>query len=137
MIGSLSLAPRRLRIRSHFIVQERNVRTGDVMRYLRQLHRIHQRPLVVVLDRLNVHRSAVRKLQERGAAWLDVEWLPAYAPDLNPVEALWSHAKYSALANFVPDDVEQLYDAVVNAVGDVHFRPPLMQSFFHAAKLRL
>ena len=96
------------------------------MRYLRQLHRIHQRPLVVVMDRLNVHRSAVRKLQERGATWLDVEWLPAYAPDLNPVEALWSHAKYSALANFVPDDVDQLYDAVVNAVGvlrDTRARP--------------
>lgn len=36
----------------------------------------------------------------------------------------------SALANFVPDDADQLY-----AAGDVHFRPPLMQSFFHAAKL--
>jgi len=137
VIGSLSLAPRPLRIRLHFVVQERNVRTCDVMRYLRQLHRIHQRPLVVVLDRLNVHRSAVRPLHERGATWLDVEWLPAYAPDLNRVEALWSHAKYSALANFVPDDVDQLYDAVINAVGDVHFRPPLLQSFFHAAKLRL
>lgn len=113
------------------------MRTRDVMRYLRQLHRLHRRPLVVVLDRLNVHRSAVRRLHERGASWLDVEWLPAYAPDLNPVEALWSHAKYSALANFVPDDVDQLYDAVIQAVGDVHFRQPLMQSFFHAAKLHL
>ena len=98
---------------------------------------MHRRPLVVVMDRLNVHRAAVRRLHERGAAWLDVEWLPAYAPDLNPVEALWSHANYSALANFVPDDVDHLYDAVVTAVGDVHFRPPLMQSFFHAAKLKL
>lgn len=118
-------------------MQDRNVRTRDVMRYLQRLHRIHQRPLVVVMDRLNVHRSAVRRLHERGATWLDVEWLPAYAPDLNPVEALWSHAKYSSLANFVPDHIQQLYDAVVNAVGDVHFRPPLLQSFFHAAKLRL
>jgi transposase len=137
VIGSLSLAPRRRRIRPHFVVQDRNVRTRDVMRYLRQLHRIHQRPLVVVLDRLNVHRAAVRRLHERGATWLDVEWLPAYAPDLNPVEALWSHAKYSALANYVPDDVDQLYDAVIQAVGDVHFRPPLLQSFFQAAKLQL
>ena len=137
VIGSLSLAPRRRRIRSHFVVQDRNVRTRDVMRYLRQLYRLHRRPLVVVLDRLNVHRAAVRKLHERGAAWHDVEWLPAYAPDLNPVEALWSHVKYSALANFTPDDVDHLCDAVITAVGDVHFRPPLMQSFFQAAKLSL
>ena len=137
MIGSLSLAPERRRLRQHFVIQERNVRTRDVMRYLRQLRRIHRRPLVVVLDRLNVHRSAVRKLHERGATWLHVEWLPSYAPDLNPVEALWSHAKYSALANFVPDDFDHLYDAVVNAVGDVQFRPSLLKSFFHSAQLTL
>ena len=105
------------------------------MRYLGGLHWIHQRPLVVVLDRLNVHRAAVCELHGRGAAWLDVEWLPAYAPDLNPVEALWTHAKYSALSNFVPNDVDHPYDAVVTAVGDVHFRPSLMQSFFQNAKL--
>jgi len=137
VIGSLSVAPQQRRLRPHFVVQDRNVRTRDVMRYLRQLRRIHRRPLIVVMDRLNVHRSAVRKLHERGAMWLEVEWLPAYAPDLNPVEALWSHAKYSALANFVPHDVDQLFDAVVTAVGDVQFRPTLVESFFHAAKLRL
>ena len=107
------------------------------MRYLYALHRQHPGPLIVVLDRLNVHRAAVKRLSARGANWLSVEWLPAYAPDLNPVEALWSHAKYSTLANFVPDDVDHLYDAVIEAVGDAHFRPPLLQSFFHAAKLNL
>ncbi len=39
----------------HFVAQDHNVQTHNVMRYLRQLHRIHKRPLVVVLDRLNVH----------------------------------------------------------------------------------
>ena len=32
-----------------------------------------------------------------------VEWLPAYAPDLNPVEPAWSHTKYGDLANYVPE----------------------------------
>jgi putative transposase len=90
-----------------------------------------------ILDRLNVHRAAIRHLQIRGASWLSVEWLPAYAPELNPVEAVWSHAKYTALANFVPDDRDHLHDAVIEAVGDTHFKQPLLQSFFHAAQLRL
>ena len=63
--------------------------------------------------------------------------LPAKAPELNPVEALWSHAKYSALANFVPDDLDHLSDTVLNAVDDIYFKPPLLQSFFQAAKLPL
>ena len=71
------------------------------------------------LDRLNAHRSAVRRLREYGADWLTVEWLLAYASELNPVEALWSHAKYSALANFVPDDLDHLNDTVLNAVDDM------------------
>lgn len=66
VIGSLSVAPQQRRLRPHFVVQDRNVRTRDVMRYLRQLHRIHRRPLIVVMDRLNVHRSAVRKLHGAG-----------------------------------------------------------------------
>jgi hypothetical protein len=73
------------------------------MRYLHALHLPHSGPLIVVMDRLPAHHSAVRRLQERGARWLSVEWLPANAPDLNRVEALWSHAKYSALTHFVPD----------------------------------
>ena len=137
VIGSLAVSPRRRRIRLAFRLQNHNVRTPDVVRYLCALHRQHPGPLVVVLDRLNVHRAAVKRLQSRGANWLSVEWLPAYAPDLNPVEALRSHAKYTALGNFVPEDVDHLEDAVIEAIGDTHFSSPLLRSFFHAAKLTL
>lgn len=137
VIGSLSISPVRRRLGVAFAVQDTNVRTPHVIAYLQGLHRQLRRPLIVVLDRLNVHRSAVRKLQQAGASWLTVEWLPPYAPDLNPVEALWSYAKYSALANFVPDDVHHLYDAVAEVVGDTHFNQQLLQSCFHSAQLEL
>ena len=137
MIGSLAVSPRRKRVRLSFRIYDHNVRTLDFVRYLYELHRQHRGPLIVVLDRLNVHRAAVKRLHARGAKWLSVEWLPPYAPDLNPVEALWSHSKYTALANFVPDDVDHVEDAVIEAVGDTHFKQQLLQSFFHAAELNL
>lgn len=137
MIGSLTVSPRRRRVQLAFQMHGHNIRAPDIMRYLYALHRQHPGPLIVVMDRLSVHRAAVRKMRARGVRWLHVEWLPAYAPDLNPVEALWSHAKYSTLANFAPDDADHLFDAVTEAVGDLHFAPPLLQSFFHAAKLSL
>lgn len=52
------------------------------------LRRWLRTPLIVVMDRLNVHRSAARQLREAGARWFEAEFLPAYAPDLNPVEAV-------------------------------------------------
>jgi transposase len=31
--------------------------------------------------------------------WLQIEWLPGYAPDLNPTEGLWSNIKGREMAN--------------------------------------
>jgi hypothetical protein len=44
--------------------------------------------------------------QQRGGLWL--EFLPAYAPELNPVEYLWSPWKQRELPNFCPTTFGQL-----------------------------
>jgi transposase len=36
------------------------------------------------------------------------ELLPAYAPELNPVELIWGHAKTHSLANFAPLELADL-----------------------------
>jgi transposase len=137
VIGSLSISPRRRRIGASFSVQHENVRTPHVVAYLRGLHRHLGRPLIVVMDRLNVHRAAVRELRATGATWLHVEWLPPYAPDLNPVEAIWGNTKCSDLANFVPDDIHHLRDAVIDSIGDLEYDDRRKHSFFHTAQLPL
>ena len=48
-----------------FQVHDENIRTPHAVAYLRQLHRELRRPLIVVMDRLNVHRAAVRELRHR------------------------------------------------------------------------
>jgi transposase len=120
-----------------FRIYAHNIRTAEIVQYLRELHRRLGRDLIVVMDRLPAHRSAVRQLQQAGATWLSVEWLPGYAPDLNPVEAHWSTSKYSRLANYVPDHIDDLYDAVTTAVGDAALDQSLLRSFFRSARLRL
>jgi transposase len=47
-------------------------------------------PVVLVWDNLPVHTSlAMRAWLASQQDWLQAEYLPAYAPDLNPVEGLW------------------------------------------------
>ncbi len=54
----------------------------------------------LVWDGLPAHRShAMRAWLRCQRSWLVVEPLPAYAPELNPVEALWSSLKGVELAN--------------------------------------
>jgi len=136
VIGSLHVSPRG-RLSQRFEIHSHNVRTPEVVAYLEDLHRQLRRPLIVVMDRLPAHRSAVSQLQKRAATWLHVEWLPGYAPDLNPVEALWSYSKYSRLANFTPDSRDELFEAIIDAVGDVPLTPSLLASFFQSADLCL
>jgi hypothetical protein len=72
VIASLHVSPRR-RLGHYFRIHSHNVRTAEVVKYLRDLHRQLGRALIVVMDRLPAHRSAARHLQKAGATWLTVE----------------------------------------------------------------
>lgn len=134
-IGAITVSPRRRRLGFYFGVLGRNFKGPDAAMYLKALHRQVRRPIIVVWDRSSVHRSAANELAH--CKWLRFAWLPGYAPQLNPIEAVWSHTKYSDLANYVPDDVDALCDAVGNSLNDLNFCQSLLQSFFRWAELDL
>jgi transposase len=136
VIGAVELSPARSRLQVDWQVQQRNVQAEQVVRFVCKQAARYGR-IVLVLDRSNPHRTAVRQLQAILHGRLQVEWLPAYAPDLNPAEQLWNHAKYADLANFVPDDINHLGRRVGLSLYYHSRRPTLLRSFFKTAKLRL
>jgi hypothetical protein len=90
MIAALTLSPRRRKVGLYFcLLANENVVTAVAVRFVRQLRRQLGRPIVVLWDRLNVHRCAWATLRRRSQS-IHAELLPAYAPELNPVEAFWS-----------------------------------------------
>ena len=136
-VSALTVAPVRRRMGLYFRLHSRNIHAAEVVAFLFRLHRHLPRRLIVILDRWNVHRKAVRVLQEHGANWLQPEWLPPYAPDLNPAEQVWNHAKYADLANFIPDDLADLDHAVRSSMAGQRDQPSLIRSYFHLAGLEL
>ena len=57
----------------------------------------HDKPLLIVWDRLPAHRSRlVREFIELSEGHIVMEYLPPYAPELNPVEYIWSYWKQHA-----------------------------------------
>jgi transposase len=137
VIAAISLAPLRRRLGLYFQVHNHNIRFEEVMAFLYLLHRQLRRKFILVLDRYSAHRKAIRLLQEAGVDWFEVEWLPAYAPDLNPAEMLWNRTKYADLANFIPDDVDHLRQAMNVSIANTRKNGPLIRSFFKYAELGL
>lgn len=135
VIAGLLLRPRSGRISLSFAIHHDNIRTDAFQQFLLDVRRQTRRPIILICDRLGVHRSAVTRLKNSGADWLSVEWLPAYAPDLNPVEGIWNQTKCHDLANQVPNHTHELCDWVAESLNDQHFQSDLLQSFFRRAGL--
>jgi len=90
--------------------------------------------LLVVRDGLPAHRAQLVKqfiAEQHGR--LAVERLPAYAPELNPVEYLWGYWMQHELPSFCPRDFAQLSYQAQRALRRMRRRPPLVRSFWHQA----
>ena len=70
-------------------------------------------------------------------AWLQVERMPAYAPELNAVEYLWANLKGVELANFAGDTVVEVVDAAAQGVRRVCGDQQLVWSFLAHTGLTL
>jgi hypothetical protein len=138
-IAALTVSPRRRHLGLYFDAYgpNHNVATGEVCVMVLGMLRRFPRGIVLVLDRLPAHRSAAARLLRSHGDRIDVEWLPAYAPDLNPVEGLWAHAKHGDLPNYCPDHAEALRLAVEDSIGTAARSQPLLRSFFGLTGLRL
>ncbi len=137
VISAITVSPRRRRLGLYFQIYEANICSEQVIAFLTLLHRQLRRKFIVVLDRLNAHRKGIRLLQEAHPDWFEVEWLPPYAPDLNPVEMVWNHTKYGDLANFIPNDIHHLRQAVTNSFSNARSRSEVLLSFFRRPRLDL
>lgn len=139
-IGALAyrLTPRRRWLRTNVYLQlvPGPVHSAEVVRFLRHLRR-HVRTRVILLwDGLQAHRSLeTRTYLDANRHWITVERLPAYAPELNPVEGFWSWTKGTAVANFCPDGLDPIRRRVRQGRNRLARRSDLIESFLHKARL--
>ncbi|WP_455754088.1 transposase [Streptomyces goshikiensis] len=68
--------------------------------------------------------------------WLTAFLMPAYAPDLNPVEGVWAHVKRS-LANLAVIALDRLETLVRNRLKRLQYRPGTLDGFIAGTGLTL
>jgi len=136
-VSAVTVSSPRRRLGLYFDIHDHNIVTEDFVCFVAQLLRSLQRPIILVLDRWQVHRSAARRLVGRFPRRVHIEWLPPYAPELNPDEQVWTRTKYVDLANFIPEDVHDLRRAIRYSIRRTRGQQQLLRGFFRHAKLKV
>jgi transposase len=108
-IASLVVSPRRDHVRLFFgFYPNANINAARVKLFLRHLKRHVRGPCVLLWDRFPAHRArSVQSFLADKTAWRS-EFLPAYAPELNPMEYVWCYMKTHSRTNEVVFDLVDL-----------------------------
>jgi DDE superfamily endonuclease len=120
-----------------FHIHPGNYDTDTLIRVLGELRRfLGGEKATLLWDGLPAHRSAAMGAWIRGQrSWLVVERLPGYAPELNPVEGLWSNLKAVELANLTGPTLAEVIDQAYQGVERVRRTPHLAYSFLRRTGL--
>jgi transposase len=114
-----------------FHVRAGNYDTDSLIEVLGELRRfLGGEKATLLWDGLPAHRStAMRAWVASQRHWLVIERLPAYAPDLNPVEGLWSCLKAVELANLTSPTLGEVIEQAHRGIQRIRDTPHLAYSF--------
>lgn len=108
----------------------------EVICFLKELRRHVKGRIILLWDRLPAHRSKkVAAFLETQKPWLIIEQLPPYAPELNPVEYLWSAAKAKDWANLHVDSIDEVDEHIRRGGRRIRRNRNLLSSFLKASGL--
>ena len=103
--------------------------------FLEQLKITERGPVIVIWDNLRAHHSRKVKRWLLSNHRFTLEYLPPYAPELNPMEFGWAYLKYQRLPNFAPLDEESLRLRAKHEFCQTRHEPRVLRSFLHRSGL--
>ncbi len=100
VIAVLCVCPQRDRIRLYFRLHpDANINATYILDFLKDLSRQLKSPGIVLWDRFLAHKAKKIQSYIKDSKVLYSEFLPPYAPELNPVENVWGYMKRNPMAN--------------------------------------
>jgi transposase len=120
-----------------FGIHPGNYDTNSLIQVLTELRRfLGGEKATLLWDGLPAHRSrAMQAWLHTQRHWLVVERLPAYAPELNPVEGLWSWLKGTQLANLICPTLQEVVEQAELGIERARQTPHLAYSFLRRTGL--
>jgi transposase len=135
VISGISISPTRHRLGLYFAVHETNIARTQVLAFLRQILRHLRGPVILLWDNSKTHQGQlVADLMARHPR-LQIERFPAYAPELNPDEGVWNHAKRE-LANGQSRSAAALEERVLAAMVKLRSSQRSLRACVHRSGLK-
>lgn len=114
------------------------IKGPQIVEFLKALKDTIGGKLLIIWDGLPAHRSRlVRNYVESLEGQIQLERLPAYAPEINPAEYVFGYAKQRELANLCVDTIEQVRAYATRRLKSMQRRPKLIRAFWQQAELAL
>jgi transposase len=126
-IGSVTVSPGCHHFGLYVRFHAHNITGTEVVAFLRYLLRHLRRDVVLVWDNGPIHKRADVKAFLQKTKRLHVYWLPSYAPELNPIEHVWTHGKRD-LSNSTHEDTYHLGSHLHRSIGRVRSSQRLLES---------
>ena len=112
------------------------IRGPQFVEFLKALTQQIRGKLMVIWDGLPAHRSrVVTQHVESLNGHIVIERLPAYAPELNPVEYIWGYMKQRELGNLCLHTIGQVGAFARNRLKSMQRRPQLITAFWKQTEL--
>jgi transposase len=114
------------------MVTEKCLTTPVFIDFLKRLLHGTERPVFLVVDGHPVHRSKrVREFVADTKGRLQLFFLPAYSPELNPDELVWNHVKSHKIGRTVVETKAQREKLARSVMFSLQKQARLVQRFFH------
>ncbi len=115
------------------------IRAPQLVEFLKALRtQLRGKPLLIIWDGLNTHKSRlVRRWLEAQRGEVQIEFLPPYAPELNPVEQIWNYLKNHEIANLCASTIGEVGHFARRRMRSMQRRSRLVCSFWKQTELAL
>jgi transposase len=113
---------------------EHPIGAEDILVMLQHLQRYIAGSMIIIWDRLSAHRATAVKAYAAAHPEIEVEWLPPYAPDLNPEERCHGNVKQH-LRNAIAESLTAIRAQVDRGFARLRRRQDLLLGFFRHAGL--
>lgn len=134
VISAVTVSPRRQRLGLYYQVHGKNIQQAEIVQFLRHLLRHLPGPILLLWDNGASHRGPPIAALSAAHPRLHLVRFPAYAPELNPDEAVWIFTK-RRLANGCPADLDALLWDVTEVLEDVKRSPRLLRACLQQSDL--